>query len=42
MGVNTCFVELLNVIMGVTNERGRVDGYEKIGGDEIKDVLGQM
>jgi hypothetical protein len=42
MGVNTCFAKLLDVTMGATNKRGRVDGYEKIGGDEIKNVLGQM
>jgi hypothetical protein len=42
MGVNTTSTELLNVTMGATNKGGRVDGSKKIGGDEIKDVLGQM
>lgn len=42
MGVNTTFAELLDVIVGVSNKGGRVDGSKKIGGDKIKYVLGQM
>ncbi len=42
VGVNTTFAELLDVNVGIANKRGRMDGSEKIDGDEIKDVLGQM
>jgi hypothetical protein len=42
VGVNTTFAELLDVIVGVSNKGGRVDGSKKIGGDKIKYVLGQM
>ncbi len=40
--MNTTFAELLDVIVGVSNKGGRVDGSKKIGGDKIKYVLGQM
>jgi hypothetical protein len=42
VGVNTTFVELLDVIVGVANKRGTVDSSKKISGDEIEDALGQM
>jgi hypothetical protein len=42
VGVNTTFAKFLDVIMGVANKRGKMDGSKKIGGDEIEDVLGHM
>jgi hypothetical protein len=42
VGVNTTFVELLDVIVGVANKRGRMDGSKKIGGDEIENALGKI
>jgi hypothetical protein len=42
VGVNTTFVELLDVTVGTAIKGGKVDGSEKIGGDEIENDLGQM